>query len=450
MKPVAPSRHILSNRIQLKSVMKSFLRLRAGHLGLLGFALAMTSDWEVRAQILQNIGTLPAGESVIITVDVKIQSPLPANVTAVSAQATVTYNGSQTALSDDPKTPALGDATITFLNQDFVFGKAPDPPYPSFLANNGARHFIPEGGATIYLGTHPPVPSLDAQPVPIPSPDGVTFPASLGAGLTLTLPVIVKGNGNLNAWIDWSANGQWTDAGDQIATNLSLTEAGNPNLIFIAIPPWVKTGASFARFRYSTDRDLLPTGLAVDGEVEDYLVQLAANLPPVAGSVALQADENRVTTFPTANILASSSDPNGDLLTVFSVGPVSDHGGFAQLAGSGVVYTPPLNYLGIDSFSFTVSDGRGGTAVGLVSVQISDPNSIWNNPITIINSGSGGYQIQFTGLPERRYQLEFSAKVTGPWAALGNPITADSRGGIVVADTTQPEATRYYRIVAAP
>ena len=43
--------------------------------------------------------------------------------------------------------------------------------------------------------------------------------------------------------------------------------------------------------------------------------------------------------------------------------------GTASIAGSRLAYTPAAGYLGADSFTYTVSDGFGGTGIGLVQVQ---------------------------------------------------------------------------------
>jgi hypothetical protein len=47
----------------------------------------------------------------------------------------------------------------------------------------------------------------------------------------------------------------------------------------VDVPTSTVTGQSFARFRISTVSGLVPTGVAPDGEVEDYAVTLVNNIP---------------------------------------------------------------------------------------------------------------------------------------------------------------------------
>jgi large repetitive protein len=70
-------------------------------------------------------------------------------------------------------------------------------------------------------------------------------------------------------------------------------------------------------------------------------------------------------------VLSNDSDPDGDPLTITSVSPVTG-GGSASLNGSTISFTPGAS-AGIDSFSYTVSDGKGGTDTAIVRVKVTAP-----------------------------------------------------------------------------
>jgi uncharacterized repeat protein (TIGR01451 family) len=171
-------------------------------------------------------------------------------------------------------TSAVARLTVTQLD----FGDAPDSPYPTGLASDGARHNLRPG---VMLGT-----AADFEPDGQPSSaatgddatgtadeDGIVFRNALHVGQVAQIDVIASTNGILNAWFDFAGDGAWSDAGDQIFTNLVVT-AGTNSLSF-RVSPSAASATTFARFRFSTTAGLTFVGEAPDGEVEDYAVQVA-------------------------------------------------------------------------------------------------------------------------------------------------------------------------------
>ena len=160
--------------------------------------------------------------------------------------------------------------------QLFDYGDAPTN-YPTLLANNGARHRVI---GQLFLGLN-----VDQEPDGQPSPaadgddlnggpddeNGVTFLNPLVPGGVANVNVFVTGVGLLDAWIDWDHNGAW-DPAEQIFTSRAVVN-GN-NAVSFAVPAGAAPGSTYARFRLSTAGGLLPAGLANDGEVEDYRVEI--------------------------------------------------------------------------------------------------------------------------------------------------------------------------------
>ncbi|MFQ5593543.1 MAG: Ig-like domain-containing protein, partial [Anaerolineae bacterium] len=93
------------------------------------------------------------------------------------------------------------------------------------------------------------------------------------------------------------------------------------------------------------------------------------NSPPNAAGDTASTDED---TPVTVDVLANDSDPDNDSLSVSSVGSAG-HGSVVN-NGSNVTYTPHANYHGSDTFSYTVSDGRGGTDTANVTITINPVN----------------------------------------------------------------------------
>src|SRR5207247_3025693 len=66
-------------------------------------------------------------------------------------------------------------------------------------------------------------------------------------------------------------------------------------------------------------------------------------------------------------------DVDGDTLTVTGVS-VAQHGSAARHADGTFTYPPAANYNGADSFTYSISDGHGGTATATVSLTITAVN----------------------------------------------------------------------------
>jgi len=163
---------------------------------------------------------------------------------------------------------------------DMDFGDAPDGPFKTLFASDGARHLVIPG---VMLGNQ-----IDAEYDGFPSAladgddlnnlpdeDGVAFMWPVAAGNPCKLKVRASvGNALFNGWIDFNRNGSWDDPGEHVFVDLNL-QAGDNYLTFIAPnAPATVPGPACARFRFSHQPALTHYGPAFDGEVEDYLVTI--------------------------------------------------------------------------------------------------------------------------------------------------------------------------------
>ena len=209
---------------------------------------------------------------------------------------------------------------------DLDFGDAPAP-YPTRQADNGAAHqllpsleslncdFARQPGRWVC-----PTPRLgelvDAEGDGFPDAnalgddhdtrsdeDGVVFrdpdisPQEQGRRPTLvpgseaSIEVTaVRGNAVpmlLQGWIDFNQDGDWEDYGEQIVKDVELNEG--QNVLTFQVPQAADSGFTFARFRYSLDHGIGPTGVARGGEVEDYLVEIGFTGSPVPRAAGTNA-----------------------------------------------------------------------------------------------------------------------------------------------------------------
>src|SRR5207237_1210211 len=93
------------------------------------------------------------------------------------------------------------------------------------------------------------------------------------------------------------------------------------------------------------------------------------NHAPVANDDSASTPTN---TPVTVNVLGNDTDSDNDTLTVTSVS-LPSHGIATVNLDNTVTYTLLVDYSWLDSFTFDVSDGNGGTATATVSVLVNDP-----------------------------------------------------------------------------
>jgi len=191
------------------------------------------------------------------------------------------------------------------------FGDAPKDTdqyhYPTLLNDDGARHYFVPG---IFLGAFVDV-EPDGQPVPGATGDdtdkyypslgddeeGVSLPSAASPGSVVTLVVTASVEGYLDAWMDFDLDGKWVGTNEHIFNLKQLTPGANP--LTFTIPANAVPGNSYLRFRFRTNSAPLSfTGAAENGEVEDYMMQIAQL--PLQGWDFGDAPENTgAATFPT-------------------------------------------------------------------------------------------------------------------------------------------------------
>ena len=170
------------------------------------------------------------------------------------------------------------------------------------------------------------------------------------------------------------------------------------------------------------------------------------NRAPIAQGDGAATAVDQSIAFTAAQLLANDSDPDGDSLSLVSVTSPGVGGASVSLVGGVVTYSPAAGFHGSDSFSYTISDGQGKTATGLVTILVTDgplppPNSL------ILTPTSNGFQVRFAGNPGRAYEIQRAAEVSGPWETI-YPTTAPAFGLIEYVDQNPLPGQAFYRAFA--
>ncbi len=304
--------------------------------------------------------------------------------------------------------------TILMPGVELDYGDAPDPVsstqgrYSTLKDNNGARHVVSAAG--LVLGS-----SIDSEIDGLPTPlgdgdtndDGVTFTSSRNpTGLfnklvTTDVTVTASGSGYVDAWIDFNADGDWSDPGEQIL-NAALFAPGALTQTFAITMPATAPAPltitkSFARFRLSSVGGLDPTGLAVDGEVEDYVVTLVPGTPPTAVNDSYDVNEDSAPLNTTDvngqvtpsfriddGVAANDTDPEGGPFVVTLIsGPSHARPNFVLNPNGTFTYQPVADFFGTDTFTYRVGDGLlTSNNIGTATIIVREVN---DTPIGVLD-----------------------------------------------------------------
>jgi len=307
------------------------------------------------------------------------------------------------------------------IQSDLDFGDAPDGPYPTLLASNGARHVMFPGIQLGNLIDAEPDGQPDAQalgddldliyPPANDDEDGVVFTSAIVQGQIATITVTTLSPALfLNVWIDYNQNGSWAETNEHIFIDHLLPNFSN-NLSF-NVPAGTSPGQTYMRFRYSGALGLSYDGFAPDGEVEDYMVTIG----PITGGTIMDPDPTG--TFVQNEISMEWAPVRGTDPPII-LAAYNDHP-YPGGPGLGVSYStddgttwsnlqlpyPPNPYGAgnfVDAFDPTVTiDGHGdlyvahistdynwgtGPASGLFVHKSSDRGVTWQAPVAIATDG---------------------------------------------------------------
>jgi len=258
------------------------------------------------------------------------------------------------------------------LTNEIDYGDAPWP-YPTLKTDNGARHYLRTGYS---LGDPPDIDS-DGFPSTLADgddldnrddEDGVTFLTPVRTNDWASVYVTSSVAGYLHAWFDFNADGDWADTGEKFIPGRYLP-AGAHTFTF-RVPAEAPLGRTYARFRFTSRPLLSINGIAIDGEVEDYMVTIEHGRPVAVADTA-SLDENTSILIP---VLANDYDPHETTsLQLAAVGaPVR---GVATIEGDQIRYTPNPDYSGSDAFAYTIVNSVGLTETARVSLLVRNVNS---------------------------------------------------------------------------
>lgn len=248
----------------------------------------------------------------------------------------------------------------------------------------------------------------------------------------------------------WSNGETWRDCdGDEPVTLRLDGMDGNARLAFAANGTRAvlndrRSGASWAVQRAGELIDNWDDLIAVDDEEpeeqqnnDDLIPETEkVQLPPVALDDSFGARPGRSTILP---VLLNDYDPNGDVLVVSDLVPLSEDVGRIDLINERqqIQLTLPAGASGSFSFGYSITDGRGGTASATVSIAVRGPNEnappqqVRSTKVTVQSSGRTTTQV----LADWVDPDGDAFYLTGASVAAPDAVTYKPEGTIVYSDS---------------
>ncbi|HOD83686.1 MAG TPA: Ig-like domain-containing protein, partial [Phycisphaerae bacterium] len=130
------------------------------------------------------------------------------------------------------------------------------------------------------------------------------------------------------------------------------------------------------------------------------------------------------------DVLYNDREYDGQPLTLTAVGPAQR--GTAVLAGSQVQYTPPDEWAGLDSFTYTISDGQGNTDTAQVLVTVTGDFGT-----TVLVGTGGAGSLTFTDADGTKVTVRLvGASANVVLGGAGITVAQDARGAMVTGQAT--------------
>lgn len=201
--------------------------------------------------------------------------------------------------------------------------------------------------------------------------NGVNFPPTAGDFSTSTQIVTPK-------VIDLAANSSDTD-GSVIPGSAAIVPASGPaNGVLINNGDGTVTYTPNGGFASPPTDSFQYTINDNDGAVSNtgtvtITVTAGVNNPPVANDTTVSTDEDTAVNITAASV---GVDANGDPLTFQIFDSPTTMGGSVTANGDNTVltYTPPANFNGADTFTFSVSDGTDTSNTATITVNVTSVN----------------------------------------------------------------------------
>lgn len=179
-------------------------------------------------------------------------------------------------------------------------------------------------------------------------------------------------------------------------------------------------------------------GLFFEKALTVMITDVFENLPPVAPAQTFVRAPGLTLKIKIADVLAACSDSDGGTLGLQSVG-ASAQGATIVRTATHLLYTQVAD--ANDSFSYTITDGQGGSTTGTITVSVVNPGGL----VQSLTPAVGAVTVNFAGIPGFTYDIQRATSPAGPWTTVATS-TAPANGLFSYTDPSPPQPTAFYRL----
>ena len=348
--------------------------------------------------------------------------------------------------------PASGDTVSATINGHTVNGTVTNSTGAFSITYNDASLATDGAGGSPYTITYA-YGGNGAQFLDAATNNTATALTVNQAGVTVTVassgsPSGYKGSVYFTATVPAGATGNVIFATNGTALSTNAVSGG---MATSAATTLLSRGTNVITAVYGGDADFLPGTNTFD--------QTVTNHPPVAGVMTVTRTAGVAVEIALSDLATNWSDADGDAVSLTAISLTTTNGVALfpielTTNGNGSYVITNLAYLGYvngaavaDRFSYSISDGQGGTNMGVVNIVIQS-SVTGTNSITGI-TGTNPKMLTAYGVPGFSYIAERSTNLTS-WVDVSTN-TAGADGAINVTDAFgdlggNAPSSAYYRL----
>jgi autotransporter-associated beta strand protein len=214
---------------------------------------------------------------------------------------------------------------------------------------------------------------------------------------------------------------------------ISKATAGNVGAVAGTLPPVTVSGGG-------TAAETVASLQIVSGEL-----YLGVTHPPKATTMTVTRAAGLSVKISLSDLATNWSDADGDTVVLSGINLVTTNSINLATNSAWILYTnsPNVN----DQFSYSISDGNGGTNIGLVNIVIT--SNLTGQATGLFNNPGGPVTVSFAGIPGYSYSVQRTTNLTD-WVTIW---TTNAPGGGLFNYTDSfvdlggtPPTSAYYRL----